>query len=62
MFESKSGLLSPPEVIVRFDEMFERPLPVDDRPAHDCDLDHTIPYANGGPTRVRIWSATAAPT
>jgi hypothetical protein len=23
-----------------------------DRPAHDCDLDHTIPYANGGPTHA----------
>jgi len=27
MFESKSGLLSPPEVIARFDEMFERHYP-----------------------------------
>jgi Domain of unknown function (DUF222) len=23
-----------------------------DRPAHDCDLDHTIPYAMGGPTHA----------
>jgi Domain of unknown function (DUF222) len=23
-----------------------------DRPAADCDLDHTIPYANGGPTHA----------
>ncbi|MBS4728807.1 HNH endonuclease [Mycobacterium sp. SM1] len=23
-----------------------------DRPAHDCDLDHTIPYSNGGPTHA----------
>jgi hypothetical protein len=23
-----------------------------DRPAHDCDLDHTIPYAEGGPTHA----------
>ena len=23
-----------------------------DRPAHDCDLDHTIPYADGGPTHA----------
>jgi hypothetical protein len=101
MFESKSGLLSPPEVIARFDEMFERHYPSKtpessalrvgqtgaagapadaapepgyvasaalaafvrcrdltcrwpgcDRPAHDCDLDHTIPYANGGPTHA----------
>ena len=27
MFESQSGLLSPPEVIARFDEMFERHYP-----------------------------------
>ena len=27
MFESKSGLLSAPEVIARFDEMFERHYP-----------------------------------
>ena len=23
-----------------------------DRPAHDCDIDHTIPYADGGPTHA----------
>jgi hypothetical protein len=23
-----------------------------DRPAHDCDLDHTIPYVAGGPTHA----------
>jgi len=23
-----------------------------DRPAHDCDLDHTIPYSQGGPTHA----------
>ena len=23
-----------------------------DRPAHDCDIDHTIPYAEGGPTHA----------
>jgi hypothetical protein len=23
-----------------------------DRPAHDCDVDHTIPYADGGPTHA----------
>lgn len=23
-----------------------------DRPAHDCDLDHTIPFADGGPTHA----------
>jgi hypothetical protein len=23
-----------------------------DRPAHDCDLDHTIPYSDGGPTHA----------
>jgi hypothetical protein len=25
-----------------------------DRPAFDCDIDHTVPYADGGPTHASI--------
>lgn len=30
-----------------------------DRPAVDCDVDHTIPYAQGGPTTRRTSNACA---
>jgi hypothetical protein len=31
-----------------------------DRPARDCDLDHTVPHAQGGPTHAANLSVIAA--
>jgi acetyl esterase/lipase len=57
MFESKSGPLSPPEVIARFDEMFERHYP--SKTPESSALDECVDYANrlraaGVPTQLRI--------